>query len=86
MMLTALRCRVDGIDFAAVHDSFWTHAGTARRLAHALRDEFVSLHERPLLADLKESWERHYDVSLPDLPATGSLDLADVRRSEYFFA
>ena len=86
MMLTALRCRVDGIEFAAVHDSFWTHAGTARRLAHALRDEFVSLHERPLLADLKESWERRYDVSLPDLPATGSLDLADVRRSEYFFA
>jgi len=86
MMLTALRCRVDGIEFAAVHDSFWTHAGTARRLAHALRDEFVSLHERPLLADLKQSWERRYDVSLPDLPATGSLDLADVRRSEYFFA
>lgn len=86
MMLTALRCRVDGIDFAAVHDSFWTHAGTAAQLSDALRSEFVALHEKPLLADLRERWQRHYDVCLPDLPKQGSLDLSVVRKSKYFFA
>lgn len=86
MMLTALRCRVDGMEFAAVHDSFWTHAGTADGLASALRDEFVKLHERPLLDELKVYWERQYDVSLADLPPQGLLDINDVRSSKYFFA
>ena len=86
MMLTALRCRVDGLDFAAVHDSFWTHAGTAAQLADVLRDEFVCLHEKPLLEDLSESWQVRYDVELPPLPKRGSLDLQSVRKSRYFFA
>lgn len=86
MMLTALRCRVDGIDFAAVHDSFWTHAGSAAHLSDALRSEFVALHEKPLLEDLRERWMQHYDVCLPDLPKSGNLDLSVVRESKYFFA
>jgi DNA-directed RNA polymerase len=86
MMLTALRCQEEGIEFAAVHDSFWTHAGTARPLSSALRDEFVALHEQPLLENLKQSWERHYDITLSSLPPTGTLNLNDVRDSKYFFA
>lgn len=86
MMLTALRCKSDGIDFAAVHDSFWTHSGTAAHLNDALRDEFVKLHAAPHLAGLKDRWERHYDVRLADLPRLGNLDLGAVRRSQYFFA
>jgi DNA-directed RNA polymerase len=86
MMLTALRCQKEGIEFAAVHDSFWTHAGTARPLWSALRDEFVALHKQPLLENLKQSWERHYDITLSSLPSTGTLNLNDVRDSKYFFA
>lgn len=86
MMLTALRCRVDEIDFAAVHDSFWTHAGTAGHLANVLRDEFVSMHERPLLEDLRVAWQAKYVIELPPVPPIGSLDLASVRKSDYFFA
>jgi DNA-directed RNA polymerase len=86
MMLTALRCQEEGIEFAAVHDSFWTHAGTARPLSSALRDEFVALHEQPLLENLKQSWEQHYDITLSSLPPTGTLNLNDVRDSKYFFA
>ena len=86
MMLTALRCRVEGIEFAAVHDSFWTHSGHAAVLADCLRSEFVQLHSKDLLGTLKEQWQLHYDVRLHDLPATGSLDLERVRESPYFFA
>lgn len=32
MMMTALRCKQEGITFAGVHDSFWTHAGGVRRV------------------------------------------------------
>lgn len=86
MMLTALRCRVEGIEFAAVHDSFWTHAGHAAQLATILRNEFVDLHSADLLGNLKEQWETRYGVDLPPLPAKGSLDLDRVRESPYFFA
>jgi DNA-directed RNA polymerase len=27
MMLTALACRDAGLEYTAVHDSYWTHAG-----------------------------------------------------------
>lgn len=32
MMMTAKRCADEGIAFAGVHDSFWTHAGTVTRM------------------------------------------------------
>lgn len=35
-----------GIDFAGVHDSFWTHAGTVERMNELLRDKFVELHSQ----------------------------------------
>ncbi|GAX77582.1 hypothetical protein CEUSTIGMA_g5026.t1 [Chlamydomonas eustigma] len=52
MMLTALECRRQGIAFAGVHDSFWTHAGSVPIMSSILRDTFVSLHSRPLLEKL----------------------------------
>jgi DNA-directed RNA polymerase, mitochondrial len=52
MMLTAIRCRDEGISFAGVHDSFWTHPGDVDRLGQILRAQFVKLHSAPLIDTL----------------------------------
>lgn len=85
MMNTAIAHSTGGRCFAAVHDSYWTHAGDATDLARTLRREFVSINSRPLLADLRTSWMRKYGVALPELPPTGQFDINLVADSPYFF-
>lgn len=41
MMFTALACRDENITFAAVHDSYWTHACDVDRMGEILREQFV---------------------------------------------
>lgn len=60
LLLTAIAMRNSGHEIAAVHDGFWTHAGTADHLAKILREQFVSLHETSQLEALKEEWEKTY--------------------------
>lgn len=42
------------ITFAAVHDSYWTHAADIPTLNERLRDAFVKLHETSILNNLAE--------------------------------
>lgn len=89
MMMTALRCRDEGVAFAGVHDSFWTHAGTVGAMGRLLREEFVELHtgRGDLLAQLvAELKEQHPGIELPPVPPRGRLDVSRVRRSRYFFS
>lgn len=37
------------ISFAAVHDSYWTHAGKVEEMNEILRDQFIKLHSQPIL-------------------------------------
>ena len=46
MMLTARACAEAGIQFAGVHDSFWTHAGSVEEMNVLLREKFVELHSQ----------------------------------------
>ena len=86
MLLTALEMDCRGLTFSAVHDSFWTHPCDVDEMNSALRDTFVDLYEQPLLEDLKKTWEMRYPgVKFPDLPSRGDLDLAEVKKSKYFF-
>lgn len=78
------------IDFAAVHDSFWTHPCDVDIMNRVLREEFVKLHERPIMAELDENFRlalgRRKAAELPPRPeATGTLDLRVVMDSPYFF-
>lgn len=43
-MMTAKSCYEIGIEFAAVHDSFWTHACDVDTMNEIIRQEFVNLH------------------------------------------
>lgn len=86
MLQTAIRCAQEGIAFAAVHDSYWTHAATADQLDAILREEFVKLHAKPLLEDLARQWEKRYGIQCEPPPNLGTLDIADVASSRYFFS
>mmetsp|Transcript_31925 Transcript_31925/g.101695 ORF Transcript_31925/g.101695 Transcript_31925/m.101695 type:complete len:476 (+) Transcript_31925:39-1466(+) len=86
MMMTAMECHRQGVAFAGVHDSFWTHSGSVEEMNVILRDQFIRLHGQPLLEQLLEHLDNLYpDVDLPGMPALGKLDLEEVRSSPYFF-
>lgn len=87
MMLTAIACRDAGLDFAGVHDSFWTHAGTVEQMNAMLREKFIELHSQPLLERLLEELQaEHPDIHFPPLPPRGDLNLEDIRQATYFFS
>ncbi|EAR93244.2 DNA-directed RNA polymerase (macronuclear) [Tetrahymena thermophila SB210] len=86
LMYTALECIKRGMHFAAVHDSYWTHACDIEEMHKILREQFVKLHSQPLLEDLKASFERRYpNIEFPEIPNRGLLDLEEVKKSTYFF-
>ncbi|ELU15709.1 hypothetical protein CAPTEDRAFT_156688 [Capitella teleta] len=54
MMLTAVHCQRKGITFASVHDCFWTHPCHIPVMNKICREQFVSLHNYPILEELSE--------------------------------
>jgi DNA-directed RNA polymerase len=86
MLLTAIEMDKRGLAFTAVHDSFWTHPSDIDEMNDALRSCFVDLYNRPLLEELKETWELQYpSLEFPELPERGNLDLNEVKQAPYFF-
>ncbi|PVG00666.1 DNA/RNA polymerase [Serendipita vermifera] len=66
MMLTALQCDREGMTFAAVHDSYWTHAATIEDMSVAIRDAFIHLHSSNVLENLFTEFRARYaDYKLP---------------------
>ena len=52
-----------------------------------IREQFVELHDRPILDNLLEGFKKRYPtVNFPDVPERGAFDLRDVLDSTYFFA
>lgn len=60
MILSALKCSEVGLDFAAVHDSFWTHACDIPNLNAILRDAFVRMHSEDIVERLAEEFKARY--------------------------
>jgi DNA-directed RNA polymerase len=86
MLMTARACAAKRIAFAAVHDSYWTHAADIDRMAAIARRQFILLHEADPLAALREEWQKkHPQITFSPLPEPGSLDLKKVADSPYFF-
>lgn len=61
MLMSAVKCKEEGIMFAAVHDSYWTHASDTDSMNVILRDAFIELHTRDLMADLASEFSRRYE-------------------------
>ncbi|KAH0562464.1 hypothetical protein GP486_002846 [Trichoglossum hirsutum] len=60
MLLSALKCDEAGLTFAAVHDSFWTHACDVDTMNHILRDAFVQIHSEDIMARLAAEFRARY--------------------------
>ncbi|KAJ4001173.1 DNA/RNA polymerase [Lentinula boryana] len=60
MMLTALECRTQGLTFAAVHDSYWTHACDIDEMSGIIRDTFIALHSSDVLKKLYDEFKERY--------------------------
>ncbi|KAK3072175.1 DNA-directed RNA polymerase [Teratosphaeriaceae sp. CCFEE 6253] len=60
MLLSALKCNEEGMTFAAIHDSFWTHAADVDHLSVLLRDAFVEMHSEDIIGRLREEFETRY--------------------------
>lgn len=60
MMLTALECRTQGLTFASVHDSYWTHASSIEKMSEIIRDTFIALHSSGVLEKLAEEFRTRY--------------------------
>lgn len=72
MLLSALECDELGLSFAAVHDSFWTHAADIDVMNRVLRDAFVRIHTEDVIGRLASEFKARYN---------GSLYLAKVERN-----
>lgn len=60
MLLSAAVCGKNGLDFASVHDSYWTHACDVDRMNVLLREQFIKLHEVDLIERLKNEFDERY--------------------------
>ncbi|CAL9212084.1 unnamed protein product [Musa hybrid cultivar] len=86
MMMTAVACKRAGLNFAGVHDSYWTHACDVDQMNRILCEKFVELYERPILEELLESCQQSFPtLNFPPLPERGDFDLQDVLESPYSF-
>ncbi|XP_031492088.1 DNA-directed RNA polymerase 1B, mitochondrial-like [Nymphaea colorata] len=86
MMMTAIACKKAGLNFAGVHDSYWTHACDVDKMNRILREKFVELYEQPILESLLEGFEKSFpNLQFPPLPDRGNFDLKEVLQSTYFF-
>ncbi|KAM3619449.1 uncharacterized protein V6R79_008325 [Siganus canaliculatus] len=65
MMLTALHCYSAGLTFVSVHDCFWTHALTVDTMNKVCREQFVALHNEPILQELSDFLLQKYCTRLP---------------------
>eukprot|EP00249_Psilotum_nudum_P022981 c28710_g1_i1 orf=906-4160(-) len=86
MMLTATACHKAGLNFAGVHDSFWTHAGDVEKLNQILREKFVEMYKQPILENLLKSFQESFPaLDFPPVPQRGDFDINKVLNSPYFF-
>lgn len=91
LMSTVNLCVDNNVDsFAMIHDSFATLACDTELLWTGLRQAFVEQYSEDVLQgihdELSKALPEEYRKHLLTPPAQGSLEIADVMRSDFFFA
>jgi len=86
-MCCALAYKDAGISFAGVHDSYWSHFADADVADRIVREQFLALHETPLLQDLYDQLvERNPKAHIAPPPPLGRLDISASLNSPYMFS
>lgn len=66
MLYSAVACKQRDLTFAAVHDSYWTHAADVDTMNAILRERFIHMHSKPLMENLyNEFVERYRGYKVP---------------------
>ncbi|KAF9581360.1 DNA-directed RNA polymerase [Lunasporangiospora selenospora] len=66
MLMSATGCVEEGLTFASVHDSYWTHAKDVDVMNEVLRKQFIQLHSNNIMENLlNEFTERYKDYLYP---------------------
>lgn len=101
MILTSIHCHREGLTFQSVHDCFWTHANNVETMNRICREQFVALHNQPILDDLSKHFVETYEkvpinMSVADNKKAlkllskklekGSFKIENVMKSTYFFS
>jgi len=88
LTMTVNGCYERGVrSFAMVHDSFGTHACDTTLLAAELREQFVAIYTDNWLQRTYEDVRQYAPhVEIPEPPARGSFDVAEVVQAEFFFS
>lgn len=76
MLMTATKCAEFDLNFASVHDSFWTHAADVPQMNRIIREQFVKLHTTNLIELLKEEFSERYKDNYQVLPIPNNHELA----------
>ncbi|NDG86013.1 MAG: hypothetical protein EBX52_13370, partial [Proteobacteria bacterium] len=64
----------------------WCRPGDVDSMDRILREQFVKLHELPILENLRDELASRYPkAELPPLPERGSFDINEVLRATYAF-
>lgn len=89
MFLTALACYNDAnlTSFAAVHDSYYSHASDYHILQDILKQQFIQLYSQPILQNLRQELiEKYqgYKIPLHDVPTQPSPARKPEKISEYY--
>ncbi|KAK2627722.1 hypothetical protein QTJ16_002368 [Diplocarpon rosae] len=64
MLLSALQCDELGVSFAAVHDSFWTHASDVDQMNTVLREAFIRIHSEDVVGRLRSEFTTRYNGAM----------------------
>ncbi|KAG9237814.1 mitochondrial DNA-directed RNA polymeras-like protein [Amylocarpus encephaloides] len=64
MILSALESDEAGLTFAAVHDSFWTHASDIEKMNSILRDSFIKIHTEDVIGRLAAEFQARHKGSM----------------------
>ena len=75
MMLTALGADKAGLSFAAVHDSFWTHAGDVDTMNTIIRETFVRMHSEDIIGRLRSEFVARYKGCLHQVYLTSGSEV-----------
>jgi DNA-directed RNA polymerase, mitochondrial len=89
LMLCIEQAQGEGIEsFAAIHDSYGCLAGDMEVLSRVTRRAFVGLYtQHDVVAELAEQFtEQGGGAEMPAVPEKGTLDVAGVLASPYFFS
>ncbi|KAK2785462.1 DNA-directed RNA polymerase [Emmonsiellopsis sp. PD_33] len=60
MLLSAAKCDEVGLNFSAIHDSFWTHAADIDTMNVVLRDAFILMHSDDIVQRLASEFKARY--------------------------